>query len=57
MRWTLSPSATASVRSRSASARAAFDAASDLVEEVKRELPVWKRQVFADGTDEWVHCA
>lgn len=37
--------------------REAFDAASDLVEEVKRELPVWKRQVFADGTDEWVHCA
>ena len=26
-----------------------------LVDEVKRRLPVWKRQVFADGTDEWVN--
>jgi molybdopterin synthase catalytic subunit len=28
-----------------------------LVDEVKARLPVWKRQVFADGTDEWVNCA
>ena len=28
-----------------------------LVDEVKAELPVWKRQVFADGTQEWVNCA
>lgn len=34
----------------------AFAAASELVEEVKARLPVWKRQVFADGTDEWVNC-
>lgn len=34
----------------------AFAAASELVEEVKRRLPVWKRQVFADGSDEWVNC-
>lgn len=27
-----------------------------LVEEVKHRLPIWKRQVFADGTDEWVNC-
>ena len=33
----------------------AFDAARWLLEEIKRELPVWKRQWFADGTDEWVH--
>jgi hypothetical protein len=26
------------------------------VDEIKRRLPVWKRQVFADGTDEWVDC-
>ena len=32
-------------------------ACSDLVDEVKRRLPVWKRQVFADGTDEWVGTA
>ncbi|SDO39496.1 molybdopterin synthase subunit MoaE [Nakamurella panacisegetis] len=35
----------------------AFDACSDLVEEVKRRLPVWKRQVFTDGRDEWVGSA
>jgi molybdopterin synthase catalytic subunit len=33
----------------------AFDACRDLVEAVKADLPVWKRQVFADGTDEWVN--
>ena len=34
----------------------AFEAASALVEEVKHRLPVWKRQVFDDGADEWVNC-
>jgi molybdopterin synthase catalytic subunit len=34
----------------------AFATAMDLVDEVKRRLPVWKRQVFTDGTDEWVGC-
>jgi molybdopterin synthase catalytic subunit len=34
----------------------AFATASALVDEVKARLPVWKRQVFADGTDEWVAC-
>ncbi len=41
----------------SAHRREAFDACSELVEQVKEHLPVWKRQVFADGTDEWVNCA
>lgn len=35
----------------------AFDACRELVDEVKRRIPVWKRQVFDDGTDEWVNCA
>ncbi|MGA8116373.1 MAG: molybdenum cofactor biosynthesis protein MoaE [Actinocatenispora sp.] len=35
---------------------AAFDACRRLVDEVKAQLPVWKHQVFADGTDEWVNC-
>lgn len=35
----------------------AFAACSDLVDEVKRLLPVWKRQVFPDGSDEWVGSA
>lgn len=34
----------------------AFATASALVDEVKRRLPVWKRQVFADGDQEWVAC-
>jgi molybdopterin synthase catalytic subunit len=34
---------------------AAFSACADLVDEVKSRLPVWKRQVFADGTEEWVN--
>ncbi len=33
----------------------AFDAVRWLLEEIKRELPVWKRQTFDDGSDEWVH--
>ena len=33
----------------------AFEACAQLVEQVKHRLPVWKRQVFADGTDEWVN--
>lgn len=34
----------------------AFAACARLVDEVKARLPVWKHQVFADGTDEWVNC-
>lgn len=33
----------------------AFAACRDVVEEVKRVLPVWKRQVFGDGSQEWVN--
>jgi molybdopterin synthase catalytic subunit len=33
-----------------------FETAMRLVDEVKRQLPVWKRQIFLDGTDEWVDC-
>jgi molybdopterin synthase catalytic subunit len=34
----------------------AFELCARLVDQVKHELPVWKRQVFTDGTDEWVNC-
>jgi len=34
---------------------AGFAACARLVDEVKSRLPVWKRQVFADGTEEWVN--
>lgn len=33
----------------------AFAATAELVERVKEMLPVWKRQVFGDGTAEWVN--
>ncbi|GAA5033430.1 molybdenum cofactor biosynthesis protein MoaE [Microbacterium fluvii] len=31
----------------------AFEICRDLIEEIKRALPVWKRQVEADGTAAW----
>lgn len=34
----------------------AFATAMLLVDEVKAQLPIWKRQIFADGSDEWVAC-
>ena|SRR5438552_11881299 len=34
----------------------AFQVCARLVDEVKSRLPIWKRQRFADGTDEWVNC-
>jgi molybdopterin synthase catalytic subunit len=34
----------------------AFAVCAELVDEVKARLPIWKHQVFADGTDEWVNC-
>ena len=35
----------------------AFDACVALVEATKQRIPIWKHQVFDDGTDEWVNCA
>jgi molybdopterin synthase catalytic subunit len=35
---------------------AAFAACGRLVDEVKARLPIWKRQLFTDGTEEWVNC-
>jgi molybdopterin synthase catalytic subunit len=32
----------------------AFDAARRLIDEVKRQTPIWKHQGFVDGSDEWV---
>jgi molybdopterin synthase catalytic subunit len=40
----------------SAHRAAAFTACARLVDEVKARLPIWKRQVFADGEEEWVNC-
>ena len=35
----------------------AFETCSELVEEIKKLLPVWKHQSFTDGADEWVNSA
>lgn len=37
--------------------QSAFDVCSALVDEIKAKLPIWKHQVFVDGTDEWVNTA
>jgi molybdopterin synthase catalytic subunit len=33
----------------------AFDICAQLVDEVKKLLPIWKLQRFSDGSDEWVN--
>jgi molybdopterin synthase catalytic subunit len=33
----------------------AYEASRYVIEEIKRRLPVWKREHYADGTREWVH--
>ncbi len=32
----------------------AFEAARRLIDDLKAQVPVWKRQVFRDGDEEWV---
>lgn len=34
----------------------AFTCASDLVDRLKEMLPIWKKQLLADGTHEWSAC-
>lgn len=33
---------------------AAFDACRQLIERIKQDLPVWKREFYADGSDAWL---
>ncbi len=32
----------------------AFEAARRLIDDLKARVPIWKRQVFVDGDEEWV---
>ncbi|MEW2495822.1 molybdenum cofactor biosynthesis protein MoaE [Streptomyces nodosus] len=32
----------------------AFDACRALIDDLKREVPIWKHQKFSDGTEDWV---
>lgn len=34
---------------------AAYNASRFVIEEVKRRLPIWKREGYVDGTSEWVN--
>jgi molybdopterin synthase catalytic subunit len=34
---------------------AAFEASRALIDRLKERVPIWKHQVFADGSEEWVH--
>jgi molybdopterin synthase catalytic subunit len=37
---------------------AAFDACRYVIEEIKKRVPIWKRERYADGSSEWVNaCA
>lgn len=46
---------TALVAAVSAPHRAeAFDACAHIVDTIKERLPIWKKQVFTNGTEEWV---
>ena len=54
---TLAVGDVALVAAVSASHRAeAFGTCSELVEQVKARLPIWKRQLFSDGSAEWSNC-
>lgn len=33
---------------------AAFDAARELIDTLKAQVPIWKHQTFSDGTQQWV---
>lgn len=35
--------------------REAFQTCAELVDRIKHEVPIWKRQLFADGMSEWVN--
>ena len=32
----------------------AFEAARRLIDDIKAQVPIWKHQLFTDGTEEWV---
>lgn len=34
---------------------ASFEAAQWLVDTLKKQVPIWKREYWADGTQQWVH--
>ena len=43
------------VEATAAHRKAAFDACQYVIDEVKSRVPIWKREVYADGGAEWLH--
>ena len=39
----------------SAHRKPSFEAAEWLIDELKKQVPIWKKEHWADGTTEWVH--
>lgn len=39
----------------SAHRQAALDAIESVVERLKKEVPIWKRECYSDGQTEWIH--
>lgn len=35
----------------------AFAACRAMIEEIKKKVPIWKKEVYEDGTSEWVLCS
>ena len=35
----------------------AFTACRAVIEEIKKKVPIWKKEVYEDGTSEWIHCS
>ncbi|HEX5385471.1 MAG TPA: molybdenum cofactor biosynthesis protein MoaE [Gemmatimonadales bacterium] len=46
--------ASVAIAAASAHRDAAFAACRYVIEEVKARVPIWKREYFSDGTEEWV---
>ena len=34
----------------------AFEACRFVIEEIKKKVPIWKKEIFENGTEEWVFC-
>ena len=41
----------------SAHRKEAFVACEFIINEIKKRVPIWKREYYADGTTSWVNCA
>ena len=36
--------------------REAFQASEFLIDEIKRQVPIWKKEIYADGGYQWMQC-